>query len=299
MRTAAFFSGGGLYPLLCAVPVAILSFMLRIGTASLPRWQARIQVTTRPWLRYRLILATWTKTSTAIPRNLGMDGVNVWPFLLNPGSNNSAAHRYLVLSKEVVVAGDYKLIVAQPNFKTQNNGWRYHNGSWLPSDDSQWPCNAQDGPLTQIFPGVPGKRPCLFNVATDRREMTDLATEMPDMVRELWIQLNQTVLTTYLHGVSGPAGNPGGIARCSPSALLGNCNATSAAAYFKRWGQQSLVSLCTMTVFKGIALRESIFARKGQHRQRNYLLCSVSGTKHTAINLVFVLFFFSFFFSDS
>lgn len=43
-----------------------------------------------------------------------VDGVNIWGVLMNPsGTNRSSAHEYLVLSKEVVVAGRFKLLVGQ------------------------------------------------------------------------------------------------------------------------------------------------------------------------------------------
>lgn len=46
----------------------------------------------------------------------GVDGKDVWTFLMDPTpytKNYSAIHSALVLSKEVIVAGEYKLIVAQ------------------------------------------------------------------------------------------------------------------------------------------------------------------------------------------
>ena len=51
------------------------------------------------------------------------DGVNVWPLLIEPPAptNYSAAHEALVLSKEVVIVGQHKLIIAQ------NFGW-YDSG---------------------------------------------------------------------------------------------------------------------------------------------------------------------------
>ena len=60
-----------------------------------------------------------------------LDGTNVWPFLLHPDNASSdAAHPYLVLSKEVVIAGRWKLLVSQPYFKSQNNGWKQPDGVW-------------------------------------------------------------------------------------------------------------------------------------------------------------------------
>ena len=52
-----------------------------------------------------------------------LDGRNVWPMLMSPSNYSiDSVHKYLVLSKEVVVAGRWKLLVSQPHFKTQNNG---------------------------------------------------------------------------------------------------------------------------------------------------------------------------------
>ena len=51
--------------------------------------------------------------------------VDVMPFLLNPqNSSFDAAHKYLVLSREVLIAGKWKLLMSQPSFKSQNNGWK-------------------------------------------------------------------------------------------------------------------------------------------------------------------------------
>lgn len=98
-----------------------------------------------------------------------VDGVDIWEYLTQPqGHSSNAAHATLTLSKEVIVAGDYKLLVAQPNFKANNNGWRYPNGSWVESVDADWPCNKQDGPLDQVLPGIWGNDLCLFDVASGK-----------------------------------------------------------------------------------------------------------------------------------
>eukprot|EP00050_Salpingoeca_kvevrii_P008128 m.300955 g.300955 ORF g.300955 m.300955 type:complete len:645 (+) comp14569_c0_seq1:3-1937(+) len=164
-----------------------------------------------------------------------VDGVDIWPFLMNTThtSSSDAAHAYLPLSKEVLIAGDFKILVAQPHYRFQNNGWKYPNGSWVQSDDAKWPCNTQDLSVDNVLPGVPGKTPCLFNVATDMREMVNLADEQPDRMQDLWSKLNASVLTSFLHGASSPEGNPGSIPRCSPKDLLGPCNVTCAEQYFK------------------------------------------------------------------
>eukprot|EP00045_Choanoeca_perplexa_P006606 m.57043 g.57043 ORF g.57043 m.57043 type:complete len:630 (+) comp13701_c0_seq3:2-1891(+) len=182
-----------------------------------------------------------------------VDGVDVWQYIIHPelvGDNISIAHPYLVLTKEVILAGPHKLLVAQPNFKTENDGWKYPNGSWIESDPTRWPCDQQDGPLDQVLPGIPGQLPCLFNLVEDEREETNLAEDNLDLVHSLWEKLNATVLSSYLHGASGPAGNPGGIPRCSPADLLGPCNETCAKAYYAPYlaSQDQAKDSCNMTI---------------------------------------------------
>jgi len=47
-----------------------------------------------------------------------VDGVNIWPMLTHPERFNvSSAHKYLWVSHEVLIAGDYKLLLAQPQAK--------------------------------------------------------------------------------------------------------------------------------------------------------------------------------------
>ena len=138
----------------------------------------------------------------------GVDGVNIWPALTGTGSQDaSAAHDFLAVTSEVLVAGRFKLIVAQPDpdlmeNKFVNNGWRNPNGSWEPAADRDWGCSAYMD-RTQF-------RPCLFDLETDEREQTDLAAEMPELVESLWKQLNATLLTRYTSR--------------SPPELLGPCN---------------------------------------------------------------------------
>eukprot|EP01048_Picozoa_sp_COSAG05_P007312 COSAG05_NODE_512_length_9090_cov_33.937827_8_plen_530_part_00 len=52
-----------------------------------------------------------------------LDGVDIWPMLMQPEAHPiDAAHKHLVLTKEVLVAANYKLLVSQPFFKTQVKG---------------------------------------------------------------------------------------------------------------------------------------------------------------------------------
>lgn len=53
-----------------------------------------------------------------IAHSAPLDGVNVWELLMQPANYPiDAAHKHLVLTKEVLVAANYKLLVAQPFFK--------------------------------------------------------------------------------------------------------------------------------------------------------------------------------------
>merc|ERR1719253_424177 len=166
-----------------------------------------------------------------------VDGADVWPALTNPeNAGASAVHDYLALTKEVLLSGQYKLLVSQPYFKTQNNGWKQANGNWKKSDDAQWPCNFQDvSPSESALPVPhPGKTPCLFDVYADPGEHKNIAAENPDVVQRLWAKLNATILTqrdcngwTY-KPIPGPAGT------CSPAKLIGKCNQQCAN---KKWAQ--------------------------------------------------------------
>lgn len=62
----------------------------------------------------------------------GVDGVNIWPMLMAPAaytSNLTAAHPTLILSHEVILIGDYKLLTAErgnthQGFFVYENGWQ-------------------------------------------------------------------------------------------------------------------------------------------------------------------------------
>ena len=115
----------------------------------------------------------------------GVDGLNLWPHLIEhpAGANRSAAHAALVVTKEVVIVGQYKLLVAQ------NFGWDHHadNGWKMPANNSADPwdpsssdgehwvaptrnytCGATSGPgHLGTLPGIPGQLPCLFDLEAE------------------------------------------------------------------------------------------------------------------------------------
>lgn len=53
-----------------------------------------------------------------------VDGVNIWPMLTNPAyspTNYTAAHAQLWISEEVLIMGQYKIVVAQQEPQKTNN----------------------------------------------------------------------------------------------------------------------------------------------------------------------------------
>ena len=128
-----------------------------------------------------------------------VDGVDVWPHLLDAGANETAAHESLWLSREVLLArGEagrvHKLIVAQPSpeimvSKSINNGWKVPNGTWMPSDEHVYGCEAYG--KRDVF------RPCIFELISDPREMTNLALGDPALLGRMWAQLNRTQLSEF------------------------------------------------------------------------------------------------------
>lgn len=67
----------------------------------------------------------------------GVDGVVIWDMLLNPANyNTSSAHPTLVLSSEVLIQGDVKLLTSQRGDTRQGsdsteNTWQHPDGSWF------------------------------------------------------------------------------------------------------------------------------------------------------------------------
>lgn len=137
-----------------------------------------------------------------------VDGVNIWPMLMQPGGYAvEAAHPRLTLSAEVQMEGRFKLLLAQPSprlMKQQwvHNGWKQPDGSWEPAPEAQWPCNR--------YWDRSRFTPCLFDVYSDPAERTDLADQHPDIVARMWAQLNLSMLSSYTSR--------------SPAHLLGPCD---------------------------------------------------------------------------
>jgi len=159
----------------------------------------------------------------------GLDGADVWQALTQPEAHSrDAVHPELVLSQEVIISGQYKLITAYSGFTGQGyggttSGWKYPNGTIDTSE--KLTCGMVN---TTDCPGADCKwastifTPCLFDLEADPRETTDLAAEEPGIRDRLWRALNKTRLT-YFHARS-------------PDALLGTCNSSCAGRHWSALG---------------------------------------------------------------
>lgn len=162
-----------------------------------------------------------------------VDGVNIWPFLMGSSTNRSIAHPTLVLSKEVIIMGPFKLLVAQNNGwdHSADNGWKTPTSKGFIKPNISYPCDATDLPGDLgTLPGIPGQLPCLFNLEADASERHDLGSEPTNaaLLFEMWEALNNTVLTAFCKHGAG--------CNRSPGKLLGPCNSSCASAYWKSLG---------------------------------------------------------------
>eukprot|EP01047_Picozoa_sp_COSAG01_P002763 COSAG01_NODE_75_length_28415_cov_72.253267_18_plen_199_part_00 len=181
-------------------------------------------------------------------------GVDLWPWLTNatktdPQDYGAVHPAGLVLSKEVIVVGQYKLIVAQNFGWPPVNNWRQPDGTWIDADkETTPPCGKPDARPTNmsLLGGIPNSPPCLFDVRADESEKNDLGglVSSQPIVARLWETLNLTVLTSRDCSAVGDVKGSEGIGGCSPAKLLGNCNAECAGAYWKRHYGNSLGPIC-------------------------------------------------------
>jgi len=158
------------------------------------------------------------------------------------------AHHTLVISEEVILVGEHKLLVGQGHVndsgpKTRpepqgkqppTDGWHEADGSWTPPPPDS--CGLAYHTSKGTARGLPGWSPanygpmqqgthfipCLFNETNDRREKTDISAANTELVTSLWKQLNATVLTTFK-------------AR-SPASMMGPCNPSCAMEHWKSLG---------------------------------------------------------------
>ena len=193
----------------------------------------------------------------------GVDGVDLWPSLVSSPQpkNSSAAHpRGLWLSEEVMVVGDYKIVVSQQEPVKTNSGPTL---GWKCGGSNHTRCNTTvsagcgenpdtKGPATPAcdtwvkatpeqckcgctFADRSVFNPCLFDVETDPSEYNDISDQHPEMRAQMWALLNKTNLELYMHHNDSRTA-PGR----SPADRIGPCNATCAAAFWKPYGEEGL-----------------------------------------------------------
>jgi hypothetical protein len=201
-----------------------------------------------------------------------VDGVDLWRHWLTDPTNASAAHPLgLWLSAEVMVRGDYKLVVAQQDPAKTNSGptlgWKCGGtvgtrcnttvsaecgenpdtkgpktpqcDMWVSATPEQCKCGCAFKDRTTPFV------PCLFDVASDPSELHDISSSHGDLRTQMWLALNRSNLELYMHrnDTKDPTTDP--TANRSPAALVGPCNASCAAAY---WSKYNPTGIGTRTV---------------------------------------------------
>lgn len=180
-----------------------------------------------------------------------VDGRDLWPALVTHPvpQDHTAVHEQLWLSSEVLIQGQYKLVVAQQEpIKTNNgpeNGWRC-GGSGHPRCDTHnsTSCGGQMGcdlwvkpTLAQCTCGCAYEDrnhfvPCIFDVETDQSEFHDLSAIKSSLKIHMWTALNLSNLEQYMQGIPGKKQAQGR----TPATLLGPCNSACAQNYWRRYG---------------------------------------------------------------
>ena len=176
----------------------------------------------------------------------GVDGVDVWAAHTGADTRNnvSASHAKLWLSAEVLMVGDYKLIVAQQQPAKSANppiyGWKCNN----PHLNSTKRCDSLHSATEPYFDATAAEckcgcqfkdraqyTPCLFDVGADPSEFAPLEGEAAaKKMAVMWRQLNLTNLELYARA-PGPRREGS-----SPAHLVGACNQTCTEAYWSTFG---------------------------------------------------------------
>lgn len=204
----------------------------------------------------------------------GVDGVDLWPALVTSASpdNSSAAHPGgLWLSAEVLVVGDYKLVVAQQDPKKTNSGptlgWKCGGtkgvrcnttvsaecgenpdtkGPKTPACDMWVRATAAECKCGCAYEDRSHFVPCLFDVAGDPSEYTDLSAEpsLAGLRERMWAALNLSNLEQNMHRDDQRDNASDPSQRRSPEALVGPCNQQCAAQYWGRYGRTTGGPVC-------------------------------------------------------
>ena len=108
-----------------------------------------------------------------------VDSYNMWPLI--SGQTTTSPRTELPVSFNTLISGDYKILTGN----VSENGW---TGPQYPNQT-----NPRGGIISVEHCGDDG---CLFNIKDDPEERVNLATKMPDMLKEMQIKLKE-VQDTY------------------------------------------------------------------------------------------------------
>ena len=120
-----------------------------------------------------------TDEEAAKAKLLPIDSMNMWPQALISGQNSTSLRTDIPASNFTLISGDYKIITGSLNFSV-----------WT---SPQSP-NTTTGQLHVIENCGDG---CLFNIKTDPTEHVNLATKMPDVLKEMQNKLKKYQETCF------------------------------------------------------------------------------------------------------
>jgi len=105
-----------------------------------------------------------------------IDALNLWPLL--SGETNESPRMELPISGNTLIIGDYKLIVGNQRYAV----WQ----------EAVWPHgDLEDDELKHTELECSVESPCLFDVAMDPMEFTDIADQRPDLVDSMSVRMQE------------------------------------------------------------------------------------------------------------
>lgn len=170
-----------------------------------------------------------------------VDGIDIWQTILS--GEQKPSRKYLWLAAQVMIKdGRYKLVTAQQEPNMTNSppmsGWRRPDGTWIGNG------KIDGNGCGLAFKNRDHFRPCLFDLWKDEREEHDLSSQMPELVEEIWAELNRSDLTAFLSR--------------SPARLKGPCNSKCADAHWKKlYGREAEGPICGVPGCSGEELADT------------------------------------------
>ena len=124
-----------------------------------------------------------------------IDAFNLWPLL--SGETNESPREELPISGNTLIVGDYKLIVGTQRYAV----WQ----------EAVWPHgDLEDEELKHTELECSVESPCLFDVAMDPMEYTNIADQRPDLVDEMSVRFQTLWDGFYENDVMGEDSCPSG-----------------------------------------------------------------------------------------